>query len=289
MPKVLVTGSSGFLGTAVSALLTARGYEVLPFDLVSGPDVTVESDLRPALEAADAVVHLAAPCSALMFRETPVESWDTTIRGMANVLQYARGRVVLASTCTLYGDSPLPVTEDHLLPAAPNLYAAGKLECERLCFLSALTRGTDVKICRVFSGYGPGERFKGPYASPVMHFLRDLHHGRRPRIFGDGSQIRDFVYIDDVAAHLVAALETKSKEYLFNVGTGLGTSFLEMTNLIGAALGREANPELVPAPPGYVANVVSDPSRSIRELGLKAQVGFAEGIVRMVEEVKPEL
>ena len=289
MPKVLVTGSRGFLGTAVCAQLTARGYEVLPFDLVDGPDVTVESDLRPALEAADAVIHLAAPCSALMFTERPVESWQVTIRGMAHVLKYARGRVVLASTCTLYGDSPLPVTEDHLLPAAPNLYAAGKLECERMCFLSALTRGTDVKICRVFSGYGPGERFKGPYASPVMHFIRDLHAGRHPRIFGDGSQIRDFVYVTDVAAHLVAALETKSKEYLFNVGTGEGTSFLQMTNLIADLLGVPANPDFVPPPPGYVANVVCDPTRSIRELGLKAETTFPEGLAKMVEEVKPEL
>ena len=225
-----MTGSEGFIGRPICQKLISLGYEVMSFDRKLGQDATREEDVIKVASYAEAVIHLGGPCSMLMFQENPHRSWVETIRGMKNILRYCSGRIVFPSTCTLYGESLLPVREDKELPPPPNLYAAAKMECERLCFQAAI-RGADVRILRIFTGYGPGELQKGPYASPLMHFARNMLSGQRPVVYGDGTQIRDFVHIDDIVEFLVRGLETRSRERLFNVGSGKGTSFLKVLRM----------------------------------------------------------
>ncbi|HEV3471248.1 MAG TPA: NAD(P)-dependent oxidoreductase [Pyrinomonadaceae bacterium] len=285
MDSVLVTGSEGFIGGALSAGLKAAGYDVIPFDLRLGQDVTDEALLEAALAGADGVVHLGSPSSALMYVEGHEQAWSQSVAGLTNILKNFRGRVVFPSTCTLYGDSRQPVTEGRQLPHPPNAYAAAKVECERLCFLYNL-KGADVKVLRIFTGYGPGEWYKGAYSSPLTRFLRYIAEGERPVVYGDGRQIRDFVFVDDIVAALIRALETDSEECLFNIGTGRGSSFLEVINLLNREVGARAEPYFVAPPAGYVASVIADVGLARRELGYAPEVRLEEGVRRTVHELR---
>ena len=149
MKRVLVTGSEGFIGRPICHKLLSLGYEVIPFDKRLGLDATRQEDVIKAASNANAVIHLGGPCSMLMFQENPQRSWIEAIKGMKNILRYCPGRIVFPSTGTLYGQSNLPVLEDKELPPPPNLYAAAKIECERLCF-QAVSHGADVRILRIF-------------------------------------------------------------------------------------------------------------------------------------------
>ncbi len=277
MKDILVTGSEGFLGKAIRRGLVYRGYNVAGFDKKKGHNVVDRLAVEKALHGKAAVVHLGSPCSALMFAESPKEAWFETIRGMANILKYSSGRVIFASTCTLYGDSPRPVSEEHELPAPPNLYAAAKLECERLSLLSTIA-GKDIKILRIFAGYGPEEWTKGKYASPVMHFIRALIERKKPIIYGAGTQVRDFIFIDDIVEFTIRALETSSNEKLFNIGSATGTSFLNLVELIQEKLDFKAAARFVRPPEGYVPSIVANTCVATRELGYSARVGIEEGL-----------
>jgi len=285
MKQVLVTGSEGFLGRPICEALETAGYTVIRFDKRLGHDVCREEDLKSAALHTEATIHLGAPCSARMFTEQPEESWFATVKGMKNVLSCCSGRIVFASTCTLYGESNLPVTEDAVLPPPPNLYAAGKIECERLCF-QAVSTGVDVRILRIFAGYGPGEFAKGEYASPLMQFIRKILVGQQPIIFGDGGQIRDFVYIDDIVEYAVRAMTTGSRDRLFNVGTGFGISFRDLAGRIGACIGQRPEPEFTTPPKGYVGSIVADTQKARRELGYTAKVRIDEGIKRTIAALR---
>jgi UDP-glucose 4-epimerase len=285
MNRVLVTGSEGFLGRSVCRKLEVHGYEVVRFDKQLGQNVLEESHVKSVLRNGTAVIHLGAPCSALMFLESPQESWNETVSGMKNILEYCSGRIVLPSTCTVYGESRDPALEDRELPPPPNLYAAAKRECEKLCFLKNITGG-DIKVLRIFTGYGPGEWSKGKYASPMMHFIQDILAGRQPKIYGDGTQVRDFIFIDDVVEFIVNATKTESKEVVFNVGTGRGTSLLAVLDMIKVRLGSNIQPEFVELPDGYVGSIVADISRAMKELKYSARTDVEEGISKTIKRVR---
>ena len=285
MKRVLVTGSEGFIGRAMCQKLVSSGYDVIAFDKNLGHDVTREDDVSKAAAHSEAAIHLGGPCSVRMFQELPERSWLEAVEGMKNILHYSSGRILFASSCTVYGESIRPAPEDKELPLPPNLYAAAKVECEGLC-LQAASHGADVRILRIFTGYGPGELQKGSYASPLMHFARHMVIGRKPILYGDGTQIRDFVFIDDIVEFLFRALETTSHERVFNVGTGRGTSFRQAVRMITACIGNSCEPEYTPAPESYVSTIVADTQRTTSELDYTARVGVEEGIRRTVLHVE---
>lgn len=277
-PKtVLVTGAAGFLGHAVAETLRRSGHGVISLDVRTGRDVLDKAAVETAVYGVGAVIYLAGPSSSLMYREEPARRWREAVRGLRNIMESFKGRIVFASTGTVYGDSITPAEEGRDLPPPPNLYAAAKLECERLCLLYNL-KGGDAKIVRIFTGYGPGELTKGIYASPVWRFIEDIVRGVRPAVYGDGLQVRDFVFVHDIVTGLMRALQTDSREHVFNVGTGRGTRLLDLVHLISRQVGRSVDPILVEPPKGYVASVVADVSLARRELGFSAGVAIEDGI-----------
>lgn len=280
---VLVTGSSGFIGQALTLTLEKRAYNVVPFDKIDGYDVLDKSQLREALRQVDGVIHLGSPSSVLDYFEDQEGFWNTTVVGLMNILELYRGRVVFPSTCTVYGQS-LAAKEDQRLPEPPNSYAAAKIECERLCFLHNLTGG-DVKVVRIFTGYGPEEWIK-KYPSPVMLFIKDMSNGTRPVIYGDGSQIKDFVFIDDIVNYLIEALETESQEKIFNIGTGVGSSFLKVIDLINKELGTSMKPIFSKEPQNrkFIRTIVADMDLSEKELKYEPSFSVEQGIKITIKE-----
>lgn len=289
---IAVTGSQGFLGRAITRMLREDGHYIRRFDAQFGHDVCQSESCRSeGLHDVSTIVHCASPCSALMFREKPRWALIQTIRGMITLMTVApAAHLIVLSTCTLYGDSAVPVSESAPLPVvAPNAYAGAKRHCEELAALHTQMTG-HATVLRVFTGYGPGDTLKGVYASPVGRFLDALTAGETPVIYGTGEQVRDFVYVDDVARavrDIVVAgqdvVQLSTLAPLYNVGTGIGTSFNTVYELLQEVTGIHRDPVYVPAPDGYVGSCVSNSLLLQQHTGWTPRIDLREGLRRAVE------
>jgi nucleoside-diphosphate-sugar epimerase len=301
----LVTGGAGFIGAHLARLLVGRGCRVRVIDnFASGsrgrlaelaPDVAVvEGDVRDAVALAEAmagvdtVFHLAALVSVAQSVKQPVESFDVNLLGTLRVLEAAReagvGRVVLASTCAVYGDTAaLPVSE-RTPPAPVSPYAASKLAAEEALRLYTRLHGLKTVALRFFNVYGPRQDPGSPYAAVVPRFIAALRAGLQPTIFGDGLQTRDFIYVGDVVAGLYAAATLPGiAGSVLNVGRGEETSVLELATAIGEQLGVAVNPTFAPAREGEVRRSYADVA-AFAAAGFRAATTLREGLALTVGE-----
>ena len=244
--RTLVTGGAGFIGSHVVEALVARGDEVhVVDDLSKGKRERVPAaatlyvhDVRTPLDAlvretgAEAIVHLAAQADVRVSVDDPAFDAAVNVLGTVNVLEAARlvgARVVFASTGgAIYGECERPAREsDPCLPLSP--YGAAKLAGEG--YLGAFGRLYDAPHVSLRFGnvYGPRQDPHGE-AGVVAIFLGRLLDGIPCRIFGDGSQSRDYIYVEDVARATVAALDGDAGG-VFNIGTGTATSVLELYDI----------------------------------------------------------
>ena len=285
----MVTGGAGFIGSHVVEALLARGDDVLVLDdLSTGKRESVpdgaelrEVDVREPLDGhfagADACFHLAAQVDVRVAVERPADDASVNVLGTVRVLEAARAhgtQVVFASTGgAIYGECEGPAREDaERRPLAP--YGTSKLAGEE--YLATYNRlyGTNHVSLRYANVYGPRQDPKGE-AGVVAIFLGVLARGETPRIFGDGTQTRDYVYAGDVARATLAAM---GKGGVFNVGTGVETSVLELYYLCRRIAGAETEPEPAPARLGELERSVLDSTLAERELGWRAEVGLEEGL-----------
>jgi UDP-glucose 4-epimerase len=302
--KALVTGGAGFIGSNLVDALLAQGDEVTVVDdlstgrrenldgaLAAGATL-VEADIRDraavegaAVEAKPEVVfHLAAQIDVRKSVADPAFDASINVGGTANVLEAARAggarRVVFTSTGgAIYGEGEgqgLPLSEDApLAPEAP--YGQSKFAGEG--YLSLFERLYDLSTIplRLGNVYGPRQDPLGE-AGVIAIFCGCLREGKRPTVFGDGTQTRDYIYVGDVVAAALAAAESETTGPV-NIGTGIETDVLELVRLLGE-LGDDDGfeAELAPARPGEVQRISIDPSRAERELGWKPQMGLKEGL-----------
>jgi len=290
--RAIVTGGAGFIGSHVVEALVARGDEVLVLDDLSrGKRENVPEgarlevvDVREPLEFPDADVcfHLAAQVDVRVGVERPDFDAEVNVIGTIRVLEAARragAQVVFASSGgAIYGECDGPVGEDApLQPLSP--YGVSKLAGEE--YLGAYTRLYDARhvSLRYANVYGPRQDPHGE-AGVVAIFVGRLAAGERPRIFGDGRQTRDYVYAGDVARATLAAV---GKRGVFNVGTGVETSVLELYELCRRVAGSDLEAEHADARLGELQRSVLDVSRAERELGWRAEVGLEEGLRRTWE------
>ncbi len=225
--KALVTGGSGFIGRNIVKRLKELGWEVVGVSAEASDGVIrrdIRGDLSDLMEGVDVVFHEAAVTSPPQFEEDPYAGLDVNVMGTFNVLQTAarKGvkRAVIASSSAVYGLTERPGREDEHPETYPNLYPITKLFGEYLGRYYAERKELEVVSLRYFNVYGPGENSKGAYSSVVSKFLDDALAGRRPVIYGDSTQRRDLVYVEDaVTANLPAAEKGKAGE-VYNVGTG---------------------------------------------------------------------
>jgi UDP-glucose 4-epimerase len=260
----LIVGGLGFIGSAITKKLVDKGDEVLVVDdlsygkrenLVKGAAFKYMSarKLASLKWKADRLFHFGSHSSIMHCFKDPVGTSEDTIAGWGGVLRYGKktgARMVMASSATVYGNAPLPQRESGSTYPV-NQYAIAKLLCEKMA------KGSGAALLRIFSGYGPGEMEKTWYKSPVGMFLEDARLKRPFTIFGDGSQTRDFVHVDDIAEAAVRISETSFQGPL-NVGTGKQTSILQLSGIVAMETGIRWKARHEPKFDDYVDRMQAD-------------------------------
>ena len=290
--RAIVTGGAGFIGSHVVEALLARGDEVHVLDDLSKgsrervadgaelhvadirtPDATFDS-VRP-----EAVFHLAAQADVRTSVERPDYDADVNVLGTVRILEAARrhgATVIFSSTGgAIYGECDGPASETSpRQPLAP--YGTSKLCGEE--YLATWNRlyGTAHVTLRFGNVYGPRQEPHGE-AGVVAIFMGLLRDGGTPKIYGDGTQTRDYVFVGDVVQAMLAALEHDGGG-VYNVGTGIETSVLELYEAIQRVSGISREPELAPARLGELQRSVLDPSLAERELGRRPEVDLLGGL-----------
>ncbi|MDQ3065893.1 MAG: NAD-dependent epimerase/dehydratase family protein [Actinomycetota bacterium] len=289
--RAVVTGGAGFIGSHVVDALIERGDEVHVVDnLSSGKRENVvaqatlhEHDIREPLELLDelrpeVVVHLAAQADVRVSVDRPDYDAAVNVLGTINVLEAARrngAQVVFSSTGgAIYGECDAPAGEDApRRPLAP--YGTSKLAGEE--YLATYNRlyGSSHVSLRFGNVYGPRQDPHGE-AGVVAIFSGLLAHGGTPKIFGDGSQERDYVFVGDVVRAVLAAIGHDGG--VFNVGTGQATSVRELFELIRGIAESSTEAELVDARPGELQRSVLDTALAERELGWRPEQSLEDGL-----------
>jgi len=302
----LVTGGAGFIGsTIVDQLLDAGAAEVRVLDnfvrgtreniahaLAHGGVKVIEGDIRDvatvdrATTGVDYVFHHAA-LRITRCAEQPREAVEVLIDGTLNVLEAAVRRkvkkVIAASSASVYGDpSYLPMDEKHPFNNR-TLYGAGKIANEQMLRAYYEMFKLPYAAFRYFNVYGPRMDLEGVYTEVLVRWLDAIEAGRTPRIFGDGSQSMDFVFVEDVARANLMALESDVTDEVFNIGTGIQTNLKQLCNLLLRVTGSDLQPEYQEA--RKVANVSARRAavdKAEKMLGFRAQVQLEKGLRELI-------
>lgn len=293
----IVTGGAGFIGQSLVKKLLDDGASVFVIDCFIYGVKRDEVDKRAKIIEGDVrdsniftklpqinyhyFFHFAAPSSTVLFNENHIESVDITIRGFLNAIHFAATnniRFIYPSTGSLYAGIEPPHHEKAQLDFnSLNAYSKGKVLLEKLA--DVYRPKVDALGLRILAGYGPGEAHKGKIASVVYSFCHDMIHGKTPVIWGDGSQRRDFIFIEDVA-NIVLVLAKVCHEPVVNVGTGKDISFNEIVELINKRLNKNIKPIYVEKPQLYLEKTLADTS-----LLTKYYKGEFTSIDRGIEEL----
>ncbi len=300
MSRWLVTGGCGFIGSHLAEALLKRGDDVTILDDLStgkrenapeGADIVIgdisdEKLMHELMAEADGCFHLAAIASVQKGNEEWVATHRTNLTGSITIFDAARATatrkaipVVYASSAAVFGDNPdLPLDEDSATRPL-SAYGADKLGCELHGRVATLVHGVPTTGMRFFNVYGPRQDPKSPYSGVIAIFSDRIKAGEPVRIFGDGEQTRDFIYVGDVVAHLLAAMDRPADTpRIFNVCTGRQTSIRQLAEAIGEVQGQKA--EIIIAPPreGDIRHSFGRPDRAIRQLNVRARTTLIDGL-----------
>lgn len=286
--KIFLTGVAGFIASRVASLLLDVGHDVVGIDTINDAydprlkewrlsllqdrkhfafervDITDKAALDEvfAQGAPDAVINLAARAGVRQSLDNPWVYYETNVTGTLNLLEACRemgiGKFVLASTSSAYGDQPQqPFTEKMPTDRPLSPYAASKKAAEVLTYTYHDLYGIDTTVLRYFTVYGPAGR---PDMS-VFRFIRWIDEGQPVRVFGDGTQSRDFTFVDDIARGTVAGLAKVGYE-IINLGNSHPHTLLKLINTIEAKLGKKADIAFEPANPLDVPGTWADVSKA---------------------------
>jgi nucleoside-diphosphate-sugar epimerase len=304
MAHYLVTGGAGFIGSHLAEELLRRGERVRIADsLITGkrenlshiPQAEfVQGDLadidfaRRAVQGVDYVLHQAAIPSVPRSIEDPITSNRANIDASLNVLVAARDagvrRVVYAGSSSAYGNSPtLPKVETMgTAPLSP--YALQKLVAEQYCQMFTQLYGLETVTIRYFNVFGPRQDPSSPYSGVISLFISALAEGRRPTIYGDGEQTRDFTYVANVVDGVLRACQAPDASgEVINVATGGRISLNELFRTVRELTGATVEPIYGEPRAGDVRDSQADIGKARRLLGFEPTVGLAEGLRKTVD------
>ena len=306
--KLVVIGGAGLIGShTVDRLLSEDVGEIVVYDnfvrgttenledalgdprvriYEVGGDICQTDILNAALKGADGVFHFAA-LWLLQCWDFPRAAFDVNIQGTFNVLEacVAQGvkRLVYSSSASVYGDAvEEPMTEEHPFNNT-NFYGATKVAGEQMARAYHHRHGLPYVGLRYMNVYGPRQDYKGAYIAVIMKMLDSIDRGEGLKVFGDGSQAYDFVYVGDCAAANVCAMKAEAVDRCYNVGTGVRTSIKELAEAIIKLTGTNQGIEFVPEGQTFVKNRIGCPARAQADLGFTAETGLEEGLSRLVE------
>ena len=294
--NILVTGGSGFIGRNIVKVLKEQGNTVGTLDVKeknSNADYHIMSDVRnlnsvlKALNGIDYVFHMAAVTSPPEFENLTGEGYEVNVTGTYNVLAASKAqgvkRVLIASSSSIYGSITKPVSEEKLPKRYKNFYPLTKRINE---MTSEMFRdyGLEVIALRYFNTYGTGENSKGAYASVIWKFIEDIRNGKRPVIYGDGKQSRDFIYVRDTAMATVLAMKNGRPWEAYNVGTGLSTNFNTIFNVIKSEMKFDGEAKYVPNPlKSYQNFTQADMTKTKADLFFSPSYDIRKGVKEILE------
>jgi UDP-glucuronate 4-epimerase len=308
--RVLVTGGAGFIGSHASQRLLARGDEVVIVDDLNNfydpeikkrnleeiarqgqfrfhhCDIRMAEQLREIFEREkpDAVIHLAARAGVRPSLVAPVLYEEVNVIGTIHLLELCRkGQIknfVFGSSSSVYGvNSKLPFSEDDPIDHPISPYATTKRSGELLAFNYSYLYGVLVTCLRFFTVYGPRQRPE----MGIHKFTRKIIAGEEIEIYGDGESCRDYTYVDDIIAGLLAALDRPRPFAIYNLGNSSPTTLNSLIATIEQATGKSARRKYMPDQPGDVPATYADIRRASQDLNFEPRVDLQTGIDRFVK------
>ncbi len=307
--KVLVTGCAGFIGSRVSALLSLSGHEVIGVDNLSdaydvrmkqlrldnlldcnafewvNSDITNKQFVRDLISEVkpNAVINLAARAGVRQSIDNPRVYYETNVIGTLNLLEACKefgvSRFLLASTSSVYGNSSMPFSEDAHIEDLLSPYAASKKSAEDLCRLYWRLFDFDTTIFRFFTVYGPSGR---PDMS-MFRFVKWIFEEESVQLNGDGTQRRDFTFVDDVARGVVKSLDSHSGFEVINLGSDRPVEINQVINEIEMVVGKSAIIEQHPFPQTDMISTWANISRARELLDWEPETSLEDGIIATVD------
>ena len=312
--KILVTGGAGFIGSNIVKRLLSLGNDVvvldnfatgkrenvlslMKFKTLNGEQFRlIEGDLRSfhivraAVKGVDYILHQGALPSVPRSINDPITSNDVNILGTLNILEAAKEfgvqRVICASSSSIYGNSEtLPKHEK--MPVNPmSPYALTKYAQEKYCQIANDLYGLETVSLRYFNVFGPNQDPTSQYSAVIPKFIRMIMNGQEPVIYGDGSQSRDFTYVENnVEANLLACTAPNAAGEVFNIACGERYTLIELVEMINKILGKNIEPRFEKDRAGDVKHSLADIEKAKVVLGYKVVVGFEEGLEKTVESI----
>jgi UDP-glucose 4-epimerase len=306
MATCLVTGGAGFIGSGIVRALLSRGDKVRVIDnFFSGKrenlaevaadvelheaDIRDDAALERALAGVELVFHEAAIPSVPRSLVDPLASNEANITATLKVLHHAKKagvrRVVYAASSSAYGDTPTLPKVETMRPAPLSPYAVSKLAGEHYCAVYASAFGLETVSLRYFNVFGARQDPKSEYAAVIPRFVTAALANGGVTIYGDGTQSRDFCYIDNtVEANLLAgsAPADKVSGRVFNVACGEATTLNQVVEVLGGIFSKKIPIEYVPGRVGDIKHSLADITEARTRLGYKGAVSFLEGLRRTV-------
>jgi UDP-glucose 4-epimerase len=304
---ILVTGGAGFIGSHVVAKLAEQGYSVRVLDNLSTGklsnidnllqdgsvdfiqgDIRDASDIKAAVGGVDAVFHLAAQISVPLSILNPNLNHEVNVVGTSNLLNASRragvGRFMFVSSCAVYGEPVyLPIDEAHPTnPISP--YAESKLTSEQECLRLSKEHEIEPVVVRFFNVYGPRQGLND-YSGVITKFIERIKQNLPLIIFGDGSQTRDFVFVQDVADALLLASKNKDANgQIFNIGTGKATTIKSLAETLLQLSDSKVDLQFAPERSGDIKHSYANISKANKILGYKPEFSLSKGLKALLVE-----
>lgn len=300
--KFLVTGGAGFIGSHLCDRLIAMNHQVIILDNLSTGhhihpkaeffqgDVTDSNLVFELLNRADGCFHLAAIPSVALSHQDWLNSTRINLLGSVTVLDAAKRLlpsrkipIIYTSSAAVYGDQThLPLTESS--PLFPlSAYAVDKLATEQHAAIATLIHGIPTVGLRLFNVFGPRQDPSSPYSGVISTFVEKLKTKKTISIFGDGEQLRDFIFIDDVITAMIAAFSIKGlAPKIYNVCTGKPFSINQLAKEIASLVKAPLKIQYLPTRKGDIRISIGDPNKAMNDLGFNAQFKLADGLIKML-------
>jgi UDP-glucose 4-epimerase len=305
MSRFLVTGGAGFIGSHITTALAERGDDVVVLDNLSTGSrdnlnhlgnkiVFIEGDLlerrklEQALEGVEVVYHQAALASVPRSVARPLDTNAVCVTGTVNLLDAARQagvrRVIYAGSSSAYGNQPSMSKRETDLPEPLSPYAAAKFAGEAYCKAFTATYGLETVVIRYFNVFGPRQDPTSEYSAVIPLFVTAMVRGKRPTIYGDGLQSRDFTYVENVVrGNLSAATAPEAVGKVLNVACGTQSTLLQLVAAINRVLCTSIEPIFADPRLGDVRESLADITAARAVLGYEPVVSFDEGLQRSID------
>ncbi len=306
MPKWLVTGGYGFIGSNIVKELVSRNEEVCVIDDLStgrkqnlkeeegkfkyfNADILDKDALDQAVHGVDYILHQAAIPSVQRSVDDPEGSNNVNVNGTIAVLEAARRakvkRVIYAASSSAYGDQPQTVKTEELCPMPLSPYAVGKLAAEYYLGAFYTCYGLETVSLRYFNVFGPNQDPNSEYSAVIPLFITKCLNNESPTIYGDGTQSRDFTYVlNNVIANITAATTTSPVAgNVFNIACGKSFTLLDLLNEINRILGKNIKPIFAEPRRGDVKHSLASIEKAHKSFGYSVQVDFHDGLRKTIE------